>query len=223
MKRSEDMKDDMNLANPYGKISCLILYLYSLELGSPPLYYEINRVCRTMDKSHLQTLGPYIKALGVVTVFTEKNRDINDKIKPGVTIENSKKLNLAGLFILYRGAALKNKWIEEYTNRMFKENEAKNSKIDQYSVSVSGSFSCTSNLTIALEFAFPHLQEFETKKEATPDTTPVLFVITCQNYEAFMGFRLNNQGYTAYPYEDEVLLCEGCKIIILDVQQDFTF
>lgn len=108
MKLNEDMNDDMNLKNPYGKISCLILYLYSLELGSPPLYFEINRVCRTMDKSHLHSLGPYIKALGVVTIFTEKNREIRDKIRPGADISNYKQLNLAGLFILYRGATMKN-------------------------------------------------------------------------------------------------------------------
>ena len=41
---------ELNLMNPNGKIVNLVLYLYSMELGSPPLYYEINRVCRTMDR-----------------------------------------------------------------------------------------------------------------------------------------------------------------------------
>lgn len=46
--RSGDLNvnDDMDLANPYGKMTCLILYIYSMELGAPPLYHEINRVCR---------------------------------------------------------------------------------------------------------------------------------------------------------------------------------
>ena len=56
------------------------------------------------------------------------------------------------------------------------------------------------------------------------DTTkkvPVLFFISCQNYEAFPGFRLNNQGYTAYPEEEEVLLSDGCKVYILSVEEEF--
>ena len=38
--------DDLNLNDPYSKMSCLILYLYSMKLGNPPLYFEINRICR---------------------------------------------------------------------------------------------------------------------------------------------------------------------------------
>ena len=79
----EEINDDLNIGNPYGRMSCLILYLYSMELGSPPLYYEINRVCRTMDKTHLQTLGPYILSLGLVTGVSESNRDKDDKIPTG--------------------------------------------------------------------------------------------------------------------------------------------
>ena len=79
----KDAHMDQDLTNPYGKISCLVLYLYSMEFGQPPLYYEINRVCRTMDESKLQTLGPYIKALGIVTACSEKKRDADDQIKTG--------------------------------------------------------------------------------------------------------------------------------------------
>lgn len=39
--------DELSLQNPYSKASCLILYLYSMELGDPPLYAEVNRICRT--------------------------------------------------------------------------------------------------------------------------------------------------------------------------------
>lgn len=51
IKYTEDELNDLDLSNPYSKMSCLILYLYSMELGSPPLYYEINRVCRMKDMS----------------------------------------------------------------------------------------------------------------------------------------------------------------------------
>ena len=50
---------------------------------------------------------------------------------------------------------------------------------------------------------------------------PVLFVISCQNYEAFPGFRLNNPAFTAFPYEEEILLSEGCPVLILDIVRDF--
>ena len=79
----EHYEHDLNVANPYGKIASLVLYLYSMELGSPPLYHEINRVCRTMDLSYLQTLGPYIRVLGSVTYMSEHCRDDNDKIETG--------------------------------------------------------------------------------------------------------------------------------------------
>ena len=35
-------------------------YMYSLE---PPIYYYLNQACRTMDKSKLDTLGPYARVL----------------------------------------------------------------------------------------------------------------------------------------------------------------
>ena len=55
--------DELGLTNPYSCVTCWILYLYSLEFGSPPLYAELNRVCRNMDLSELETLGPIAKAL----------------------------------------------------------------------------------------------------------------------------------------------------------------
>lgn len=73
-------EDDNNLANPNSKICCLVLFIYSMEFGSPPLYHEINKVCRTMDRRYLHSLGPYIKALGLVTALSEKNRKDDDKI-----------------------------------------------------------------------------------------------------------------------------------------------
>ena len=42
-------KDENDLAGSYSKMTNLILYLYSMHIGDPPLYTEINRVCRTMD------------------------------------------------------------------------------------------------------------------------------------------------------------------------------
>ena len=71
--------DEHDICNPYSKITQLILYLYSMEIGSPPLYYEVNRVCRTRDYAkNLQTLGPFILALSIVTGIAESNKEPKD-------------------------------------------------------------------------------------------------------------------------------------------------
>ena len=36
----------LGLCNPYSKASCLLMQLYSMEIGSPQLYAEANRVAR---------------------------------------------------------------------------------------------------------------------------------------------------------------------------------
>ena len=63
--------DELNLVNPYTPIVCFIMYLYSMEFGTPPLYAEINRVARNMDLSELETLGPIIHALSAITCGAE--------------------------------------------------------------------------------------------------------------------------------------------------------
>lgn len=54
---------DTNLHNPYSVASCVILYLYSMELGCPPLYKVLNLAMRMCDLSYLKTLGPFAMAL----------------------------------------------------------------------------------------------------------------------------------------------------------------
>ena len=81
---------------------------------------------------------------------------------------------------------------------------------------MSGNSSCTRNIIVALNFAFDTPETKEPKS-----WIPVLFVLSCQNYEAFPGFRLNNLCYTSYPCEEEVLLSEGCPAIILEVESNF--
>ena len=44
MKDSDD--PILGLSNPYSKASCLLMQLYSMEIGSPQLYAEANRVAR---------------------------------------------------------------------------------------------------------------------------------------------------------------------------------
>ena len=73
-KSSPDNHDNMNLSNPIGQVTCLILQLYTMEFGSPPLYVEVNRVSRTMDRELLPMLGPYIRALEIILQNVEQNK-----------------------------------------------------------------------------------------------------------------------------------------------------
>lgn len=65
---------ELGLENPYGIITCFVLYLYSMEFGSPPLYSELNRVSRDMDLKELETLGPFAQALNRITLSAEQRR-----------------------------------------------------------------------------------------------------------------------------------------------------
>ena len=79
-----------------------------MEFGDPPLYVEVNKVCRTMDKDYLETLGPFIQAFGSIASAADKNRDPRDKIPTGEMITKSigggKDYNFAGMFVAFRGA-----------------------------------------------------------------------------------------------------------------------
>ena len=56
---------ELSLNKSYSKVSCLLMQLYSMELGSPPLYAEVNRVARQMDLAYLINLGPFMFSLTV--------------------------------------------------------------------------------------------------------------------------------------------------------------
>ena len=74
-KPLEDNRDAIiGLRNPYSKITCLILYLYSMELGTPSLYADANRVARELDQSYVKELGPYLRVLGKITLASERNK-----------------------------------------------------------------------------------------------------------------------------------------------------
>ena len=59
------------------------MQLYSMEIGNPQLYAEANRVARNLDKTFLKELGPFLKALGMVTLCAEYNKSEGDKVTPG--------------------------------------------------------------------------------------------------------------------------------------------
>ena len=104
--RKEKKDDDYSLHNPYSSVTCFILYLYSMEFGDPPLYAELNRVARNMDKEYVDMLGPFSRALNEVTWQAEDNRRDDDKIENGQIKKRTAGVpfNLSGMFLLFRGA-----------------------------------------------------------------------------------------------------------------------
>lgn len=74
---------DNHVANPYGSAACMILQIYSMELGSPPFYAEFNKVCRNLDYKYLKQLGPFAKALFEICEGAEPNKKVEDRIPFG--------------------------------------------------------------------------------------------------------------------------------------------
>ena len=91
----------------------MILYLYSMELGSPQLYADANRAARDMDLTFLRELGPFINALGYITLASEDKKKLTDKVTPGMNLSEVEH-NMAGAFLLFRGAPMKDEWILPY-------------------------------------------------------------------------------------------------------------
>jgi len=53
------------------------------------------------------------------------------------------------------------------------------------------------------------------------DLEPVLYIYSITNYDGFRGFRVNEPNYSAFPHEQEYLLCEGFKVTVLGSEEDF--
>ena len=102
----DDQNTEYGLFNPYSKATSIILQLYSMEFGAPPLYAELNRACRDYDESKMPVLGPYAQCLTMITAAAEKRRVLTDKIKTGEDFKNingGADFNMAGSFLLFRG------------------------------------------------------------------------------------------------------------------------
>lgn len=102
-----DEDPEIGLHNPYSKVSCFVLYIYSMEFGDPPLYAEANNAARDMRYELIPYLGPYIKVLGEISARAEAGRDDDDKIKTGKYLEQQEggvANNIGEIFLLWRGA-----------------------------------------------------------------------------------------------------------------------
>lgn len=190
--------------------------LYSMEFGSPPLYAEVNRVCRDMDMEYFHLLGPYIRVLYSITTIVETNREEGDRIQTGQEfkdLNDKKDQNLAGVFMVFRGAVMREEWLAPYEQNIAHEKKFEEGTYKGWPVFVYlPAYNSTSlDLSVALQFA---------TMSATDDKICTLFVISCANYVTPDCVRLNNEAYTAYPAEGEVLLTDGCVMRVLGIQKD---
>lgn len=147
-----------------------------------------------------------------ITLYGEKYRKKEDQLISGLDFQKDGGVhyNLAGMFLLFRGALMMPEWFQDYINEV--EDGKKKGCINM--VCLAGNSSCSLELEVATQFAFKGAEEeWNTKK------TPVLFIIGCQKYKTFTGFRMTS-AYTAFPQESEILLREGCPVYVLGVDKD---
>lgn len=106
---SNQSNKQLDICNPYSLITCLILYLYSMELGSPPLYAEINRVTRTMDTSQLRALGPFAQAFSQIINSVSHYFEEDDQGTTGFSLyhrQGGVEENIGGIYMVYNGKAI---------------------------------------------------------------------------------------------------------------------
>lgn len=78
-------------------------------------------------------------------------------------------------------------------------------------VYIPGTNNCSKTPVEALAFAL---------KNSKQSDRATLFVIACQNYNGFEGVQMNNEAYSAYPREAEILLMNGFKVLVLAVDKN---
>ena len=99
---------------------------------------ELNRACREEDMTVLNQIGPYARALFTVCYSAENFKKKEDKIPSGDGMGGG----MAGCFLLWRGAAMKDEWIQPYIEAVGQIH------------CTPGNSSFSRNLSVALSFAF---------------------------------------------------------------------
>ena len=223
----EEDDGDLGLSNPYSRISCFVLYLYTLEYGEPSLAQDLSRVARTKDDTMIRSLGPYAQALRKITSEAEAHRDADDKIESGTIIQqklNGVDWNIAGAFFLWKGTFLSEDTIRSYEKNLY-TGKIKDGVYDGKSIKGNPLFV---NLPGNVGFSHELKDALTTIKNASgqvdlAELKPVLFVIICQNYMSSQGVRLNNEAFTAYPGDQEMVLRQGCRVYVLQVQKKVVY
>ena len=202
----------MGVRNPYSLASTFLLYIYSIQLGEPPLFAVLNKEIREHSQELLPYLGAYQRALQEVTEFAEgfkvpehrlPNGHLYATLCPG---GRGVPQNFAGSMLAFRGAQMLSSQISEYEKVSLFSGSSQG-----ISVRMSGNVSCSLNLVKAIMYAF---------KDPIPNLhIPVLFSISCLNYLQPRGVILNADGMTKFFKEAELLLTEGCKVYVMGMER----
>lgn len=107
----------------------------------------------------------------------------------------------SGSFILFRGTKMTQDQIDDWF------------KIIGSKVYFPCNVSATRNLRICLNFA---KCDWEEQKQGLK---PCIVVMLIQNYTPFGGFRLSNGNFSAYSYEDEIVLKEGIEMLPIHAEE----
>ena len=77
-----------------------------------------------------------------------------------------------------------------------------------------GTTSTSRNLEVALDYS-------KCDKKYRDDQQAVLFIYhVVNNYYGTCAFRMTDERFTAFPYEQEFLLVEGIKVRVLDIEDN---
>lgn len=237
----EKVKD--GLYDPHGKVVSLILYILSLDpillntmsraidmedttqqkevIYSAGIEYEIT------NKKLLEQLGPLSKALNIILIAAEYERQ-DARIVQGCNKhdpDDGYEFDhgyLSGSHLLFKCCQLDPEEItgwKEAFGKPGKKMERVNKrwkKVDDPEkcgfVNLKGYTSAYESPSVAMSFTGSTTDE---SKEL------VMFVICIQNYNqnGFKGFRLNDNAYSAHPYEGEMLLIDGSELVVVRVEE----
>jgi len=179
----------------------MLLYLYSIE---PPFYAKLNMACRSMDKEKLEMLGPYARALYELLAWGEQSDKLrNDAMQKGLfdgKITDHGKFSQT--FFLYRGVVMPSRWFEDWQVKI------------GHSIKMPNQTSTSKYFEVALGFSKCTYQFLNLGEKST------IFVFLIQNYYGFPGFRLTQENYSAFPYEQEYLLEEKMSTKVIEIEKD---
>ena len=142
-------------------------------------------------------------------------KDDDQKKATGIKINPyGVKFNMAGVFMLWKGALINEDMIEEFersTNRTLRLPGYTNFSLD---LKMAMKYS-QNNQPIRLKISVtdPDLVSYAIDNSSqSQERKPVVIVMCCQNYRGFKGVKIGNEINSAYPSEGEVLLQESCEV-----------
>lgn len=180
-----------------------------------------------MDSTQIEKLGPFAQALRKITAEAEAHRGVDDKIESGTIIQQKQggvDWNISGVYLLWKGAFMTEATLSAYEKNQYtgkiKEGfyDGKSLKGKPVFIHLPGNVSFSHHLKDALGAIQASSGQVDLDEQK-----PVLFVLSCQNYMSSQGVRLNNEAFTSYPGDQEMLLRQGCRVYVLQVQRNVVF